>query len=78
MSKRKSPAEASALAQYEILKMRITENLARLSAMDASQLNVAREDVHYGHVGDLLRVDELLNRITDQLYFEGEHAPEGQ
>lgn len=42
--------------------------------MQAEQLNVAPDAVHRGHVGDLARTAELLKRITDAAFHEGEHA----
>jgi hypothetical protein len=36
----------------------------------------APEQVHWGHVGDIGRIREMLQAVSDCLFAEGEYAPE--
>jgi phosphopentomutase len=55
-------------------KAEIDEMLARLQTLSDEHFNVFPDDVHWGHVGDLAHYAELLKRITDAAFQEGEHA----
>jgi hypothetical protein len=48
--------------------------LARLTALSDDHFNVAPDDINWGHVGTLAHYAELLKRITDSAFKEGEHA----
>jgi len=63
-----------ALAEFVDRKAGIDEMLARLQALSDEHFNVAPEDVNWGHVGTLGEWAELLWRITDAAFHEGEHA----
>ena len=53
-------------------KAAIDAMLARLQAL--SDANSDPDALHWGHVGDLDYYAELLKRITDSAFKEGEHA----
>ncbi len=48
--------------------------LARLTALSDDHFNVGPDEVDWGHVGTLAHYAELLKRITDSAFREGEHA----
>ena len=55
-------------------KAAIDAMLARLQALSAEHFNTHFDEVHWGHVGNLDHYAELLKRITDSAFKEGEHA----
>ena len=55
-------------------KAAIDTMLARLQALSAARFNTNYDEVHWGHVGNLDYYAELLKRITDSAFKEGEHA----
>ena len=63
-----------ALAAFVARKAEIDTMLDRLAALSADHFEVAPDDVHWGHVGTLAHYAELLKRITDSAFKEGEHA----
>jgi hypothetical protein len=48
--------------------------LTRLQALSDDHFGYAPEDVTWSHVGTLEHYAELLKRITDSAFNEGEHA----
>jgi hypothetical protein len=52
----------------------IDEKLARLTELSDDHFNVHPDEVTWGHVGTLEHYAELLKRITDSAFKEGEHA----
>lgn len=36
------------------------------------------DDIHWGHVGDVSAIEEQLQRLSDMVFKEGEHAPENK
>jgi hypothetical protein len=48
--------------------------LARLKALSDDHFNVRPDEVDWSHVGTLAHYAELLKRITDSAFKEGEHA----
>jgi hypothetical protein len=48
--------------------------LTRLQAFSDDHFGVAPDEVTWGHVGTLEHHAELLKRITDMAFGEGEHA----
>ena len=64
----------TALDAYIARKIEIDTMLARLTALSDDHFNVAPDDVDWGHVGTLAHYAELLKRITDSAFREGEHA----
>lgn len=55
-------------------KAAIDTMLARLQGLSAEHFNTHPDAVHWGHVGNLDYYAELLKRITDSAFKEGEHA----
>ncbi len=64
----------TALDAYIARKIEIDAMLARLTALSHDHFNVAPDDVDWGHVGTLAHYAELLKRITDSAFKEGEYA----
>jgi hypothetical protein len=48
--------------------------LSRLQALSDNHFDTHPKEVHWGHVGNLDYYAELLKRITDSAFKEGEHA----
>lgn len=70
-SRRKQP---QALDAFIAKKAEIDVMLERLSALRDDHFGVATDEVTWGHVGTLGHYAELLKRITDAGFKEGEHA----
>jgi hypothetical protein len=64
----------TALDAYIARKAEIDTMLARLMALSDDHFNVGPDEVNWGHVGTLAHYAELLKRITDSAFKEGEHA----
>ena len=64
----------TALDAYIAKKIEIDTMIARLTALSDDHFNVAPDDVDWGHVGTLAHYAELLKRITDSAYREGEYV----
>lgn len=65
---------SKALAAFIARKADIDAMLERLTTLSADHFDVSPDDVHWGHVGTLAHYAELLKRITDSAFKEGEHA----
>ena len=64
----------TALDAYLAKKTEIDTMLARLTALSDDHFNVGPDEVDWGHVGTLAHYAELLKRITDSAFREGEYA----
>ena len=64
----------NALDAYIAKKTEIDTMLARLTALSDDHFNVAPDEVTWSDVGTLAHYAELLKRITDSAFKEGEHA----
>ena len=64
----------TALDAFIAKKAEIDTMLDRLKALSDDHFNVAPDDIEWGHVGTLAHYAELLKRITDSAFKEGEHA----
>jgi hypothetical protein len=64
----------TALDAYIAKKTEIDTMLARLTALSDDHFNVAPDEITWGHVGTLAHYAELLKRITDSAFKEGEFA----
>ena len=64
----------TALDAYIARKAEIDTMLARLKALSDDHFNVGSDEINWGHVGTLAHYAELLKRITDSAFKEGEHA----
>ncbi len=56
------------------LKMKIDEKLAIIQSLSDDHFNISPDEVNWGHVGTLAHYAELLTRITDAAFKEGDHA----
>jgi hypothetical protein len=63
-----------ALAAFVSRKAEIDEMLTRLQALSDDHFNYSPDEIDWGHVGTLGYYAELLKRITDSAFNEGEHA----
>ena len=55
-------------------KAEIDEMLQRLRTLSDDHFGCAPDEINWGHVGSLVHYTELLKRITDSAFNEGEHA----
>src|SRR5919106_2574754 len=63
-----------ALAAFVSKKAELDAMLARLQALSDEHFGYAPDEVTWAHVGTLEHYAELLKRITDSAFKEGEHA----
>jgi hypothetical protein len=73
-SKTKTRSNDDALAAFVQRKAEIDAMLTRLQALSDEHFGVAPDEVTWGHVGSLGHHAELLKRIIDMAFNEGEHA----
>jgi hypothetical protein len=64
----------TALDAYIARKAEIDTMLARLTALSDDHFGIGPDEINWGHVGTLTHYAELLKRITDSAFKEGEHA----
>jgi len=69
-----STAKATAIDAFMVRKLEIDTMLKRLMALSDEHFDVGPDEVNWGHVGTLAHYAELLKRITDSAFKEGEHA----
>ncbi len=55
-------------------KAEIDTMLDRLKSLSDEHFGYSLDDINWGHVGTLAHYAELLKRITDSAFSEGEHA----
>jgi hypothetical protein len=67
-------SKEQALATFVSKKAEIDAMLTRLQALSNDHFNYSPDEIDWGHVGTLGYYAELLKRITDQAFNEGEHA----
>ena len=63
-----------ALVTFVSRKAEIDAMLARLQALSDDHFGYAPDEVSWAHVGNLEHYADLLQRITDMTFNEGEHA----
>jgi len=68
----------TAIDAFTAKKAEIDAMLARLRALSDDHFHVGPDEVTWGHVGDLDHYAELLKRITDCAFREGEYAAQGR
>jgi hypothetical protein len=73
-SKTKTRTNDAALAAFVQKKTEIDARLSRLQTLSDDHFGVAPDEVTWSHVGSLEHHAELLKRITDMAFNEGEHA----
>jgi hypothetical protein len=74
MQKQIAKSREEGLAAFVSKKAEIDEALARLQALSDDHFNYSPDEISWSHVGTLEHYAELLKRITDQAFNEGEHA----
>jgi hypothetical protein len=67
-------SKEEALAAFVSKKAEIDAMLVRLQALSDDHFGYSPDDVTWDHVGTLGYYAELLNRVTDSAFKEGEHA----
>jgi len=63
-----------AIEAFMARKMEVDAMLDRLQALSGDHFGCSPNDINWGHVGTLAHYAELLKRITDCAFNEGEHA----
>jgi hypothetical protein len=74
IQKRNTRSSVQALAAFVARKAEIDAMLTRLQALSDEHFGYAPDEVTWAHVGTLEHYAELLKRITDMAFKEGEHA----
>jgi hypothetical protein len=72
--KTKTSSNEQALAAFVQRKAEIDTMLARLQALSDEHFNYSPDEIGWDHVGTLGYYAELLKRVTDSAFHEGEHA----
>ena len=70
----KTQLKQTAIDAFIVRKAEIDAMLDRLKALSDDHFDYAPDDINWGHVGTLAHYAELLKRITDSAFKEGEHA----
>ena len=70
----KTRNKPQAIDAFIATKAEIDAMLDRLKNLSDAHFGYAPDDINWGHVGTLAHYAELLNRITDAAFKEGEHA----
>ena len=65
---------ASALDAFIARKAEIDAMLERIKALSDDHFDTSPDEINWGHVGTLAHYAELLKRITDAAFKEGEYA----
>lgn len=71
---RNSKETRTALEAFVDRKAEIDTMLDRLKSLSDEHFGYSPDDINWGHVGTLAHYAELLKRITDSAFKEGEHA----
>ena len=74
MTRRRATDNAKALDAFIAAKAEIDVMLARLQALSDDHFNFDPDAVNWGSVGSISSVASDLQKITDFLFGEGEHA----
>jgi hypothetical protein len=67
-------SKEEALAAFVSKKAEIDEMLTRLQTLSDDHFNYSPDEIDWGHVGTLGYYAELLKRVTDSAFNEGECA----
>jgi hypothetical protein len=70
----KSRNTASAFDTFIAKKAEIDTMLERIKVLSDDHFDTSPDEINWGHVGTLSHYTELLKRITDAAFKEGEHA----
>jgi hypothetical protein len=74
MQKQIAKSKEDALAAFISKKAEIDAMLTRLQALSDDHFNYSPDEIDWGHVGTLGYYAELLKRVTDSAFNEGDHA----
>jgi hypothetical protein len=74
MQDRIASSKEQALAAFVSRKAEIDAMLTRLQALSGDHFGYSPDEITWSHVGTLEHYAELLKRITDSAFKEGEHA----
>jgi hypothetical protein len=74
LQKQIAKSKEEALAAFVWKKAEIDAMLTRLQALSDDHFNYSPDDIDWGHVGTLGYYAELLKRVTDSAFKEGECA----
>jgi hypothetical protein len=72
--KNNTRSNEDALAAFVQRKAEIDTMLSRLQGLSEEHFGVAPDEVSWSHVGSLEHHAELLERVTDMAFSEGEHV----
>jgi hypothetical protein len=72
--KTKNRSNEDALAAFVQKKAEFDAMLSRLQALSDEHFNYSPDEISWDHVGTLGYYAELLKRVTDSAFKEGEHA----
>jgi hypothetical protein len=67
-------SNADALAAFVSKKAEIDAMLSRLQALSDDHFGYSPDEITWGHVGTVEHYAELLQRVTDSAFKEGDHA----
>lgn len=70
----KTPNKPQAIDAFIARKAEIDAMLERIKALSDDHFDTSPDEINWGHVGTLAHYAELLKRITDAAFKEGEHA----
>jgi len=70
----KAQNKAQAIDAFIARKAEIDAMLERIKALSDDHFDTSPDDINWGHVGTLAHYADLLKRITDAAFKEGEHA----
>ncbi|WBQ11322.1 hypothetical protein L2D01_05940 [Hyphomonadaceae bacterium ML37] len=70
-----TPDTPRAIDAFIARKAEIDAMLARLASLSDEHFNASPDQINWGHVGTLAHYAELLTRVTDAAFSEGECAP---
>jgi hypothetical protein len=73
-NKTKTKSNEDALAAFVQRKAEIDAMLSRLQSLSDDHFNYSPDEIRWDHVGTLGYYAELLKRVTDSAFKEGEHA----
>jgi hypothetical protein len=74
LQKQIAKSKEEALAAFVSRKAEIDAMLTRLQALSDDHFNYSPDEIDWGHVGTLGYYAEMLKRVTDAAFKEGEHA----
>ncbi len=74
MQDRINRSNEQALAAFVSKKAKIDAMLARLQGLSEDHFGYSPDEITWSHAEGLAHYAELLKRITDQAFNEGEHA----